>query len=201
VLLFSFLSCSLRFFSSVPRFVHWGFFSSSSFVVANEKAKTVNQFGIGSCGRYFFFCCKRPSLTRLLFLQIKSNYKRGKSSQTLTQLPTKPLFSSVATALPRRFSNSLFARFFFFFVCVVPSRDSVPFSTQYVAKVIAVGHECDLALLTVEDPTFWEGLQPVQFGGIPVSSPKSIFPIPPITNLVLRFFFFLVFRIYKMQSL
>lgn len=38
---------------------------------------------------------------------------------------------------------------------------------KYVASVIAVGHECDLAMLTVEDATFWEGLEPLKFGNIP----------------------------------
>lgn len=27
-----------------------------------------------------------------------------------------------------------------------------------------VGYECDLAVLDVEDPTFWDGIQPLQFG-------------------------------------
>ena len=30
-----------------------------------------------------------------------------------------------------------------------------------------VGHECDLALLEVSDPTFWQDLQPLKFGNIP----------------------------------
>ena len=38
---------------------------------------------------------------------------------------------------------------------------------KYVASVIAVGHECDLAILSVEDATFWEGLVPLKFGNIP----------------------------------
>jgi S1-C subfamily serine protease len=38
---------------------------------------------------------------------------------------------------------------------------------KYVASVIAVGHECDLALLKVEDPEFWEGLEPTVFGEMP----------------------------------
>ncbi|PSC74876.1 Protease Do-like 9 [Micractinium conductrix] len=39
--------------------------------------------------------------------------------------------------------------------------------TKYVAKVLAMGVECDIALLTVEDESFWEGLVPVSFGGLP----------------------------------
>lgn len=39
---------------------------------------------------------------------------------------------------------------------------------KFVAKVLAVAPECDLALLTVEDENFWQsGIQPVDFGGLP----------------------------------
>lgn len=39
--------------------------------------------------------------------------------------------------------------------------------TKYVAQVLALGMECDIALLTVEDESFWEGLQALHFGGLP----------------------------------
>jgi hypothetical protein len=38
---------------------------------------------------------------------------------------------------------------------------------KFVAQVLAVGTECDIAMLTVEDPRFWEGLEPVRFGSLP----------------------------------
>ncbi len=38
---------------------------------------------------------------------------------------------------------------------------------KYLAKVIAVGHECDLAILSVEDASFWNEMQPLNFGDIP----------------------------------
>eukprot|EP00877_Chromochloris_zofingiensis_P004183 jgi/Chrzof1/13766/Cz08g11120.t1 len=38
---------------------------------------------------------------------------------------------------------------------------------KYVASVLAVGTECDIAMLTVEDESFWEGVSPVQFGSLP----------------------------------
>ncbi|KAL6070702.1 Protease Do-like 10, mitochondrial [Balamuthia mandrillaris] len=38
---------------------------------------------------------------------------------------------------------------------------------KYAAQVVAVGHECDLALLTVQEDSFWDGLKPLQFGGVP----------------------------------
>ena len=38
---------------------------------------------------------------------------------------------------------------------------------KYVATVSAVGHECDLAVLTIADETFWEDLRPLRFGNIP----------------------------------
>lgn len=37
----------------------------------------------------------------------------------------------------------------------------------YVAKVRFIGHDCDLAILEVDDPTFFEGLQPLEFGELP----------------------------------
>ena len=36
-----------------------------------------------------------------------------------------------------------------------------------MATVLAVGQECDIAMLTVEDEQFWEGLEPVRFGALP----------------------------------
>ncbi|CAG9461655.1 unnamed protein product [Pedinophyceae sp. YPF-701] len=43
--------------------------------------------------------------------------------------------------------------------------------SKYVARVLAIGHECDTALLTVDDDEFWEGIEPVAFaeagGGLP----------------------------------
>ena len=38
---------------------------------------------------------------------------------------------------------------------------------KYVAKVLAIGVECDLALLTVEDKEFFEDVDPVRFGILP----------------------------------
>ncbi|XP_021718987.1 protease Do-like 9 [Chenopodium quinoa] len=38
---------------------------------------------------------------------------------------------------------------------------------KYLATVLAVGTECDIALLTVEDDEFWEGVSPVEFGKLP----------------------------------
>lgn len=38
---------------------------------------------------------------------------------------------------------------------------------KYIADVLAVGNECDLSLLTVDDPDFWVGLSPLQFGDLP----------------------------------
>lgn len=39
--------------------------------------------------------------------------------------------------------------------------------TKFIANVLAVGNECDLSLLTVDDPDFWTGLSPLQFGDLP----------------------------------
>ncbi|KAF7091038.1 hypothetical protein CFC21_093700 [Triticum aestivum] len=39
--------------------------------------------------------------------------------------------------------------------------------TKYLATVLAIGTECDIALLTVSDDEFWEGVTPVEFGSLP----------------------------------
>jgi len=38
---------------------------------------------------------------------------------------------------------------------------------KFVAKVIGVGHQCDLALLTVEDESFWRDQEVLDFGEMP----------------------------------
>ncbi|OVA16284.1 Peptidase S1 [Macleaya cordata] len=38
---------------------------------------------------------------------------------------------------------------------------------KYLATVLAVGTECDIAMLTVKDVEFWEGVSPVEFGSLP----------------------------------
>ncbi len=37
----------------------------------------------------------------------------------------------------------------------------------YTARVVFVGHDCDLALLEVEDKSFFEGLEPLEIGDLP----------------------------------
>lgn len=39
--------------------------------------------------------------------------------------------------------------------------------SKHRAEVLAIGHECDLALLTVESEEFWEGMNFLEFGKIP----------------------------------
>ncbi|XP_050236501.1 protease Do-like 2, chloroplastic isoform X2 [Mercurialis annua] len=39
--------------------------------------------------------------------------------------------------------------------------------TKYVAKVLARGVDCDIALLSVKDKAFWEGAEPLQLGRLP----------------------------------
>ena len=38
---------------------------------------------------------------------------------------------------------------------------------KFIAEVLAIGIECDIALLTVKDETFWEGVNPLAFGPLP----------------------------------
>jgi S1-C subfamily serine protease len=37
----------------------------------------------------------------------------------------------------------------------------------YLARVEYIGHDCDLAILTVEDESFFEGVEPLEFGELP----------------------------------
>lgn len=39
--------------------------------------------------------------------------------------------------------------------------------TKYLATVLSIGTECDIAMLTVDDDEFWEGVSPVEFGELP----------------------------------
>jgi S1-C subfamily serine protease len=39
--------------------------------------------------------------------------------------------------------------------------------TKYTARVEALGHDCDLAILTVDDPRFFDGVVPLDFGDLP----------------------------------
>ncbi|KAM6594242.1 hypothetical protein CsatA_001945 [Cannabis sativa] len=39
--------------------------------------------------------------------------------------------------------------------------------TKYLATVLAIGTECDIAMLTVDDDEFWQGVYPVEFGDLP----------------------------------
>ncbi|KIZ00510.1 hypothetical protein MNEG_7454 [Monoraphidium neglectum] len=38
---------------------------------------------------------------------------------------------------------------------------------KFIARVLSVGVDCDIALLTVDDPEFWEGVSPLEFGSLP----------------------------------
>lgn len=38
---------------------------------------------------------------------------------------------------------------------------------KFLAKVLAIGTECDVALLTVEDDEFWRDVEPLRFGPLP----------------------------------
>uniref|UniRef100_A0ACD5ZRG7 Uncharacterized protein n=1 Tax=Avena sativa TaxID=4498 RepID=A0ACD5ZRG7_AVESA len=39
--------------------------------------------------------------------------------------------------------------------------------TKYLATVLAIGNECDMAMLTVDDDEFWKGVSPLEFGSLP----------------------------------
>lgn len=38
---------------------------------------------------------------------------------------------------------------------------------KFIAEVLAVGTDCDIALLTVHDDEFWKGVEPLRFGPLP----------------------------------
>jgi len=38
---------------------------------------------------------------------------------------------------------------------------------KFTAELVAIGHDCDLALLKVKDPTFYEGIDPFEIGELP----------------------------------
>ncbi|MCX7869391.1 MAG: serine protease, partial [Terrimicrobiaceae bacterium] len=49
----------------------------------------------------------------------------------------------------------------------------------YPARVLHEGHDCDLALLTVDDARFFKGSRPLEFGGIPaIESTVSVYGYP-----------------------
>lgn len=38
---------------------------------------------------------------------------------------------------------------------------------KFIAKVLTIGVDCDIALLAVEDEAFWQGVTPLEFGPLP----------------------------------
>lgn len=49
----------------------------------------------------------------------------------------------------------------------------------YPARVLYIAHDCDLALLTVDEPKFFEGTQALSFGGLPaIESTVSVYGYP-----------------------
>ena len=49
----------------------------------------------------------------------------------------------------------------------------------YLARVLFIAHDCDLALLTVDDPNFFKGTNALTFGGIPaIESTVSVYGYP-----------------------
>ena len=50
---------------------------------------------------------------------------------------------------------------------------------MYPARVLFTAHDCDLAMLTVDDPKFFEGMTPLSLGGIPaIESTVSVYGYP-----------------------
>lgn len=75
--------------------------------------------------------------------------------------------------------------------------------TKFLAKVLAVGTECDVALLTVDDDSFWEGLRPLAFGGLPRLQDAVVsffFSFFSSLSLFLVSPFFLIFSTHARQN-
>lgn len=49
---------------------------------------------------------------------------------------------------------------------------------KFIAQVLAVGTECDIALLTVQDEAFWEGVTPLQLGSLPRLQVRNLALLP-----------------------
>jgi S1-C subfamily serine protease len=47
-------------------------------------------------------------------------------------------------------------------------------ANPYVARVASVAHDCDLAVLTIDDPAFTKGLRPLDFGELPRSGARVL---------------------------
>ncbi|GMH40536.1 hypothetical protein BSKO_08440 [Bryopsis sp. KO-2023] len=61
----------------------------------------------------------------------------------------------------------------------VRKRGSDSGNKKYVARVVAVGVECDIAMLKVDEDEFWEGVKPVRFGDLPqLQSPVTVIGYP-----------------------
>jgi len=61
------------------------------------------------------------------------------------------------------------------FITVSKQSDPKP----YTARVLHVAHDCDLALLAVDDASFFTGSRPLEFGGIPaIESTVSVYGYP-----------------------
>lgn len=83
--------------------------------------------------------------------------------------------------------------------CVLTNAHSVAYHTQvrvkkrgderkFIAKVLSIGTDCDVALLAVEDEEFWQGMVPLEFGPLPklqvrlnplLPSPTGTFVLKP----------------------
>ncbi len=60
---------------------------------------------------------------------------------------------------------------------IVVERENDP--KKYPARVKYVAHDCDLAVLEVAEPSFYQGLQPLEIGGIPkLESSVSVYGYP-----------------------
>ena len=69
--------------------------------------------------------------------------------------------------------------------------------TKYRAEVQAVGHECDLAILVVENEEFWKGMNFLELGDIPFLQEAVAVVGYPQGNNITRHFFILATAFFK----
>lgn len=76
---------------------------------------------------------------------------------------------------------------------------------KYRAQVQAIGHECDLAILVVENDEFWEGMTSLELGDIPfLQEAVAVVGYPQGLEFYIKdemhFFFFTFYLVHPTQQ-
>lgn len=96
-------------------------------------------------------------------VKIFTSYARPNYSQPWAMRPqTKCTASGFAIANRRILTN---AHAVAYHTSVQVRKHGV--AEKFTARVLAIAHDCDVAILTVDDDRFWSGVTPVTFGPVP----------------------------------